>query len=111
VTVWEISQEFKMISRLQHVSHFDACFIISLICNLADIVEAIDVVIGGSDQPPWLVMEWMPGDLTSVTLDDKDTPKLGHDISAGLDFMRSRGLAHRDLKPSNILVKLKHERL
>ena len=36
------------------------------------------------------------------------TTSSSHDISEGLPFLHSNGIAHRDLKPENILVTNQH---
>lgn len=69
------------------------------------IVQAIEVVPGiNGIEPPWLIMEWIPLDLRSLTLADDEIPILLQQVGSGLAFMHANSVTHRDLKPENILV-------
>ncbi|KAM4057679.1 kinase [Hirsutella rhossiliensis] len=52
----------------------------------------------------WLIMEWMPLDLRSVSLNVDDIPIILQQVGSGLAFMHANSFTHRDMKPENILV-------
>ena len=82
-----------------------------LIISQPHIVQAIEVLIGRGNEPPWLIMEWIEGDLGSINLDDHDVPTVLTHISRGLSYMHTNGFTHRDLKPGNILIQINRGKL
>ncbi|PNY27177.1 Protein kinase-like domain protein [Tolypocladium capitatum] len=87
---WEsLTDEFQKLVKLKH----------------AHIVQAIEILPGRNEiEPPWLIMEWVPLDLDSMSLNDHEILVLLRQVSSGLAFMHASGFAHRDLKPENILI-------
>ncbi len=74
------------------------------------IIELLDSGIDEQTGSPFIVMEWMPMDLTEWL---KESPlggwddfyfKIGRDILDALSYAHTRQYVHRDLKPTNILV-------
>ncbi|OAP54020.1 hypothetical protein AYL99_11780 [Fonsecaea erecta] len=94
---WEsLTAEFQNIVELQHPY----------------IVQAIEVLTGEkASDPPWLIMEWIEDDLSSIELDNRDSHTVLTHVSKGLAYIHAKGFTHRDLKPENVLVQLKNHRL
>lgn len=64
-----------------------------------------------SHQPPYIVMEYVPG-LSLQQLVDRDGPlsvskivRIGAQVAEGLAAAHQKGLIHRDIKPANILLE------
>lgn len=63
----------------------------------------------GSDEPSFLVMEYVHGRTLADHLRDGPLPvdavaRIGRHLAAGLHVVHERGIVHRDIKPSNVLV-------
>ena len=78
-----------------------------------NIVHAVEIVNPGrEDASPWLILEWIPQDLSTL-LDTVDSNiasieqhlSILNNITTGLAFMHALDITHRDLKPENILIQ------
>lgn len=64
----------------------------------------------GERSRPYLVMEWVPGQLLRRILADQGrlpperAVRIAQGILGALEYIHSRGIVHRDLKPENIMV-------
>lgn len=68
-------------------------------------MKAVEVLPGRTiNEPPYLIMEWIPRDLRSFLLKDNEKQVVLEQVSNGLSFMYDNAFAHRDLKPENILI-------
>lgn len=69
-------------------------------------MKAVEILPGRRtlNEPPYLIMEWIPRDLRSFSLKDNEKQVVLGQISNGLSFMHDNAFAHRDLKPENILI-------
>lgn len=56
------------------------------------------------NEPPYLIMEWIPPDFRSFSFKDNEKQAVLEQVSNGLSFMHDNAFAHRDLKPENILI-------
>ncbi|WP_425256734.1 serine/threonine-protein kinase [Rubrivivax sp. RP6-9] len=87
--------EAALVGRLQHP-------------NVVRILDAVSEV----DEPPYLVMEFVPGStLRKFCRADALLPldqivEIGFKCAMALDYMFRQGLIHRDVKPANLLATL-----
>jgi serine/threonine protein kinase/dipeptidyl aminopeptidase/acylaminoacyl peptidase len=70
-------------------------------------IAAIYDVIERENQPPCLILEFVPGPTLSEKLKTgpltiEKTVEVGYQIALALEAAHSKGIVHRDLKPSNI---------
>ncbi|WP_026328271.1 serine/threonine-protein kinase [Streptomyces sulphureus] len=73
-------------------------------------VVTIHHIVDAPDQPPWLVMELLPGEtlqdrLAQNPLAPADAARLGRQMLAALRTAHRAGIHHRDVKPGNVLLR------
>jgi serine/threonine protein kinase len=72
------------------------------------IVNVLDLSL--QNDPPFLVLEWMPGgDLAGLlrsgpSLETEEVIRIGLRLARALAHLHSHGILHRDIKPENILL-------
>ena len=81
-----------------------------------DHVVAVFSVENPPDEPPYLVMPFVPGPtLRSASendrrLDSRDAAEICAEVADGLAAAHAAGLIHRDIKPANIILDAEHGR-
>lgn len=74
------------------------------------VVTIHQIVDGGPDTHPWIVMELVPGESLADRLQrgpllPQEAAALGRQILAALRSAHAAGIHHRDVKPANILLR------
>jgi len=74
-----------------------------------NLITLYDASFGGQGQPPYLVMELVPGPtlaerLQSGPLPEPEVRQLAIQLADALTYVHELGMVHRDIKPANIML-------
>jgi eukaryotic-like serine/threonine-protein kinase len=92
------------------VSFFERFQREALICRELDHPGVLKAMGDESHSRPYMVMEWVEGQLLREVLDEEGplpperATRIALAICTALDYIHARGVVHRDLKPENVIM-------
>ncbi|MDX3231255.1 serine/threonine-protein kinase [Streptomyces sp. ME19-01-6] len=75
------------------------------------VVTIHQIIDGGEDSYPWLVMELVPGGSLAELLDEgslltpEEAARMARQVLAALRAAHAAGICHRDVKPANVMLR------